>query len=166
MVWASQALEKFGIEATRANKILRSLSAGHDVVLCLEGSLSWDEIETVLDKVALAIEQGVDLDHDWSPDLTRKQLIEKTKKVMELMVKKWVLLQNNNNFRINNATYFDPSAWKVLKDSRLSNQWLFTWSPIQDYQEEHNSGTQIVSKKLKIYGPVLLITFLMRSTNT
>ena len=63
---ASQALESLGIKALAVNKIISSLSAGHDMALYLETKPHkfGRDVDTILDEVAQAVDAGVDLNHD------------------------------------------------------------------------------------------------------
>lgn len=149
---ASQALESLGIDPLAVNKIIMSLAAGHDMALYLETKpfKFWRDIDSIIDEVAQVIDKNVDLNHDWYPDLTKQDLRFKVRKVLDLMVKKWQLTHDEDDiYRLTDASYFDPSIVKVLRDSRLSNQWMITGASISDYRAEWQTRLQILQNKWK-----------------
>lgn len=149
---ASQALESLWIEPVAVNKIITSLSAGHDMALYLETKPAkiGRDIDSILDEVAQAIDEKVDLNHDWRPDLTKQDLRKKVRKVLDIMVKKWQLQHDKNDvYCLTDASYFDPNITKVLRDSRLSNQWIATGSSISDYRGEWQTRLQVIQNKWK-----------------
>ena len=144
-------LEQLNIEPTPENKIIKALAAGHDMTLYLETSIINKDIDAVLDVVAKMIDNGVDLNKDGKPDVTRHDLMIKAEKVMNLMAKQW-RLQNiwQWKYQLNDATSYDINIRKILRDSRLSNQWALSWSSLDDYKEERNGKKDFISKKIKL----------------
>lgn len=143
---ANQGLPS-GIEKSDVNKILLALSSGHDVVLDLEwhSQCKWDDI---LGEAAKIIDNWGDIDGDWKTDLTREMLYEKVHKILDIMVKKWELTKNKDwKYQLKDATYFDPSISKVLRDSYYSNQWLVSGSSNDDYKAEWYGKKDIIKNK-------------------
>lgn len=147
MKWAEDWLPEW-FEDTEVNKILLALSSWHDVIMDLWSDCNWWEI---LEEVARIIDtQWVDIDNDGVLDLDRNIILQKLEKCLNLLIKKWDLLKTDEwSYRLSDATYFDPSVWKVIRDAIYSNQWLVSWSWYEDYKNEWNWFSDMISKKIK-----------------
>ena len=138
-IWLPEWVENYD-----NNKIWQALASGHDVVMDL-----WWISNDVFEELADSIDNGFDINNDWKIDLTRDMLYEKIKKVLEISVKKWELEKTNWRYMLNNATYFDPSIWKAIRDAFYSNQWPISWSGIKEYKAEWNWISDMLIKKWK-----------------
>lgn len=148
---ASHWLEQLSIKPTPENRIIKALTAGHDITLYLETKIIKEDIDDVLDAVAKMIDNGVDLDKDGIPDITREDLITKAEKVMNLMAKQWRIKHISPwQYQLNDATSYDVNITKIFRDSRLSNQWAISWASIDNYKQEKNGIKDFFSKKIKL----------------
>lgn len=147
MKWAEDWLPEW-FEDSEVNKILLALSSWHDVVMDLWSGCNWWEI---LEEAARIIDtQWVDVDNDGVIDLDRNIVLQKLEKCLNLLVKNWDLLKTSKwSYRLSNATYFDPSLWKAIRDAIYSNQWPISWSWRDEYNNEWNSTSDMISKKIK-----------------
>ena len=132
------------VKSNDVNKILLALASGHDVVM----DLWWISNDT-FKELAKIIDKGFDIDKDWQNDLTRKDVIEKLKKNLGILVKKWELAEINWKYQLKDATYFNPTVRKAVRDAFYSNQWPIAWSWIKEYKSEWNWRSQMVMKKVK-----------------
>lgn len=132
------------VEKTDVNKILLSLASGHDVVMNL-----WWNSSDIFKELADSIDKGFDIDKDWKVDLSREDILKKLKKNLSILVKKWELEEIDWKYQLKDATYFDPSVGKAVRDAFYSNQWPISWSWIKEYKSEWNWKSAMAIKKLK-----------------
>lgn len=146
MQWADEWLPKW-FDDTDASKILLALSSWHDIVMDLWSNWNWWEI---LQEVADQIDAWFDKDGDGVSDLDRSDILKKLEKILNFFVEKWDLVREKSwSYRLNDATFYDPSVWKVIRDAIYSNQWPISWSWIDDYKKEWNWKKDFLSKKVK-----------------